>query len=465
MKIHFRNLCFAIALPVIPITSLGQGNNNPTGVTGDFNGSVTTGGYYDPFTGNAKRVVTDVTIAGSLGAYPIRMTRTGNSRRGLVNGGNFGPSWRHSYAYSVDIDLNVTMPDGRIIPFTDAYSNAGAEGICPPDIGGLRERLQIITSNPDNHFAGTYDLLLGDGGKVRIQAGRTLYITDPYGLVTTFVYAGSPLKLDKITEPGGRYLKFYYPSSNSYIFSKIEACDGLSNVTQSATYTYSNGYLTTVNYSDGTSASYTYNQSGFHAGTLNTCDDVRYLGPMKKITYEYMPQATGIAVGQLKREKNTATGQVVSEIAYPSENVRVETRGDGPTRTFNYTDGDLISFTDFKGQTSYITYDVNGYRASFKDALGRITLTERDSLNIGALLTVTHPGDNSTVRYTYTHAYKPYYVASRKNERDKTTTYTRDPITNRITRIDYPDGGYETFTYNSFGQVLTHWPDPKSWTG
>jgi RHS repeat-associated protein len=41
------------------------------------------------------------------------------------------------------------------------------------------------------------------------------------------------------------------------------------------------------------------------------------------------------------------------------------------------------------------------------------------------------------------------------NETANTTTYTRD-TNNRVTRIDYPDGGFETFTYNSFGEILTH---------
>src|SRR5207245_6483299 len=35
------------------------------------------------------------------------------------------------------------------------------------------------------------------------------------------------------------------------------------------------------------------------------------------------------------------------------------------------------------------------------------------------------------------------------------TQFTRD-TSHRVTRIDYPDGGYETFSYNSFGEVLTH---------
>ena len=46
---------------------------NPTGPSGEYNGSITTGGSYDPYTGNAKRFVDDLTVTGSIGAYPLKM--------------------------------------------------------------------------------------------------------------------------------------------------------------------------------------------------------------------------------------------------------------------------------------------------------------------------------------------------------------------------------------------------------
>jgi hypothetical protein len=65
------------------------GNDNPTGVTGEYNGSITTGGSYDPYTGNAKRFVDDLSVTGSLGVYPLKWTRVLNTR----NPGG----WSHSY--------------------------------------------------------------------------------------------------------------------------------------------------------------------------------------------------------------------------------------------------------------------------------------------------------------------------------------------------------------------------------
>src|ERR1043166_2319963 len=55
------------------------GNNNPAGQSGMFNGQVGACGY-DPFTGNATRTITDIAVAGSVGAYPLALVRSANSR-------------------------------------------------------------------------------------------------------------------------------------------------------------------------------------------------------------------------------------------------------------------------------------------------------------------------------------------------------------------------------------------------
>ena len=56
------------------------GDNNPSGVSGIFNGQVDTGCSYDPYTGNATRSITDIAVAGAIGDYPLALVRTSNSR-------------------------------------------------------------------------------------------------------------------------------------------------------------------------------------------------------------------------------------------------------------------------------------------------------------------------------------------------------------------------------------------------
>ena len=113
----------------------GLGNDNPNGPAGDYNGSITTAGYMDPFTGSAKRVIDDITVPGSLGAYPLKWTRYLNTR-GTV-GGSFlgqGGGWTHSYSWGLGIwpqlppryepgpEGRIGYPDGRSV---DLYNAGG----------------------------------------------------------------------------------------------------------------------------------------------------------------------------------------------------------------------------------------------------------------------------------------------------------------------------------------------------
>lgn len=56
------------------IFALEQGDDNPTGVSGVFNGNVG-GGSYDPYTGNAKRTVDDLVVPGCVGSYPLKVVK------------------------------------------------------------------------------------------------------------------------------------------------------------------------------------------------------------------------------------------------------------------------------------------------------------------------------------------------------------------------------------------------------
>ena len=66
--------------PELPDT--GGNYEGPIGVTGIFNGNVTTACSYDPVGHSAHRAVEDIPpIPGSLGKYPLKLTRYYNSRQ------------------------------------------------------------------------------------------------------------------------------------------------------------------------------------------------------------------------------------------------------------------------------------------------------------------------------------------------------------------------------------------------
>jgi len=80
---------------------------------------------------------------------------------------------------------------------------------------------------------------------------------------------------------------------------------------------------------------------------------------------------------------------------------------------------------------------------------------------------LTHPDDEHSYQ-GYAYWYRdgaPYFAQSRRDERGNYTNFTRDPNTFRPTRIDYPNGAYEEFVYDDFGQVLSHTKSAGGSTG
>ncbi|MEN3370480.1 MAG: hypothetical protein V7609_2623 [Verrucomicrobiota bacterium] len=506
MKNFQRSLFPAVFVWLLCLASsdAGIGDDNPTGPTGEYNGSITTSGSYDPYTANAKRFVDDLTVTGSIGAYPLKWTRVLNTRGG---GG-----WWHSYCWGLWVKpyqyyhyydtqyegpgAMVNYPDGR----TEAFDIAHQPYTYYPSIfaGYSPDRIEHMGD-------GNFDLVMRDGGRVKFVHTGPLtgaaysliatQIVDPYGQITNLTYDGSG-RLSQITEPGGRYLQVNY-TTFSYIWtpsgetryvdviSSVQAFSAPGQLMETVTYGYTHAtvwyynyyYLTQANYDDSTHATYTYtssNTGNISSGLVQTCDDVRFAGPMKKIQYEYMP--TGgpydVSYGQIKTERNATTGQVVSQLSpvpyepygYTAAHFqRTETRGDGSTRLFQYSSdghGELIGYTDFKGQPTSIAFPITAplgqFRKSVTDARGNTTSVDRDRFSC-VVRTISHPpSDNSTPsstqQFTYTNT---FYLYSTTDELNNPTYYDRD-ANNRVKKITYADQSTEEFTYNNFGQILTH---------
>jgi RHS repeat-associated protein len=504
-------LLLAAAVVLSPRLLVAQaGNDNPTGVAGMFNGNVTTAGSYDPYTGNVTRSVTDVVVAGSLGAYPLAFTRTANSRYTPGLAAEFGEpgGWRHSYQWSIDsqyiispgisnplpTSFTVNFPDGRREIFR---SNGSASP-------GTRERFQRPPGDGDNYCY----VILPDGGKIWFQmlidrtypdagdpGGRTyssfdftfLGIIDPYLQVTTVTYPGDGSLT--ITEPGGRWLKLFYGAStigqNETVLWRVRASDGRTVEYNYIEYTTPGGFKYTtlwhVFYDFGPEwATYEYQDDNIDPDgrpLLKRCVDPMFRGPMWRIAYDFAPASagTGAVYGQIRSEQylsaSNAVGAAVSTLTIdPNSNVRTETRGDGPARTFTYNAAMLESSTDFKNISASQTHDAAGFVNSMTDRRGNTTdfLVNALSGNVVQTTFPLTPPDTQRARVQVTYgnpgcpdsnnrdANNPYYPCTVINERGFTTKYFRDNPFKRVIRIEYPDGGVETFAYNDHGQVTSH---------
>jgi RHS repeat-associated protein len=516
-RISPRRLCHFVlafsALALVPEAYAQVGNDNPTGPAGIFNGNITTGCSYDPYTANAMRRVTDLVVAGAVGTNPLAFTRIYNSRSGQLM--DFGQAawWSYNYhwilADSNDIytggmqmpppyspaSYTVYFPDGRWVTFQSATPNDGYLHAGP----GIAERFQRLNTSTSLAY-----LLLADGSKVEFKGTENGFwdpdlrefdswysyvaqaLIDPHGLRTTFTYNANGL-LSKITEPAGRYITINYGSVGGMnVITSIQASDG-----RTVTYNYGQGafspgthsyvYLSSVNYYSLATASYTYqapNDANDANGVplLSSCNDPMYDGPMKKISYIYQttnnPDGSSAVYGQIKSE-NYPGGPAVSSLTVNNSTTRTETRADGKTRTLTYSNPYRLTWSDFKGVNATQTWDTNQYVNSVTNRNGNKTSFTRNAF-IGVITQIQYPlttGDtpgqtqNPTVNYTYGNSgcadannrdpNNPYWVCTATDEGGHVTQFTRD-TSHRVTRIDYPDSGYETFAYNSFGEVTSH---------
>ncbi len=498
------------------------GNTNPTGPSGIFNGNLENTGV-DPWTANGARSITDISVAGAVGDYPLALVRTANSRTPSTPSTSevfsFAGGWNHNYNWIMEdspsrnaanlapLKYTVDFPDGRVETFRAVTWDSafrvrpGADTPAQSASAGVRERLLPIAP-PGNMYAY---LLLPDGGKVKFQAtqynsnGQYFYkytaiaIIDPHGLQTALTWEsygnnGQKKRLQKVTEPAGRYLWLSYTGPNSSKILQVqEFINGIGG--RSVQYQYPAGYLwlgSVVYYGNAAwTARYQYVGSNTDPNLpplLWTADDPMYAaGPMKRISYEYKTgtnsDGTQAVYGQVWKVRywNGTVGQenngpVVSTLTVGSPNnnpvYRTEMRGDGRTRTFIYNgagEGYLAWASDFMTHQSTQGYDDKKYINQVIN-FNRVTTDYTNDPITGNVTQIRFPltpedtngqgNTRPTVNYTYTNN---YYLHTTEDEGHNTTTITRDG-NNRMTRIDYPDGGWETFSYDSspFYQLQSH---------
>ncbi len=211
---------FAPELPETVTTYEG-----PVGVTGIFNGNVTTGCSYDPLGHSAHRSIDDIVVPGAIGKYPLKMTRYYNSRQQYYAApGAIGlsPGWSHEYSWLLwGNGYKVVSPHGNVSDF-----------VCGPPVG--------VSDCWDDGIQGQHQSggtwRLADGGKVVFSNGHVTDIYDPYGQRTRIAYNSSGPQIGqrvKVTEAGGRCLWFIYGEQNqgngwgdgTWLLTRVEAYD------------------------------------------------------------------------------------------------------------------------------------------------------------------------------------------------------------------------------------------------
>lgn len=382
--------CFTIAAPALHAQ---VGNNNPTGPSGEFNGSITTGCYYDPFTANGTRTLTEISIAGAVGKYGLSLTRTWNTRT---------PGWQYSHNWAIDVDgmpgqhetYYVTFPDGRQETFTYTTTDPDFRAAL-----GVRERIKPWTATNGNF--GTCYLMLPDGGKIEFSGTRTwehcsdciptdwyefnlaaTAMIDPYGQRTT--YTTNQDGSFQITEPAGRWIKIYDAYNPYYIYSITDEANNTTVITRDT-----NKRPTRIDYPDGGYETFTYDNNPFglvHEHRMKSGGTESFTYDFRGLRQTYVPAATASdpnpgahptryqydALDRLSGVTDplgSSSGDIYHTTNYaynPRGQVTVTTLPVDPIDGVRYTivktynsngDGTLVSATDQLNHTTTYTYD------------------------------------------------------------------------------------------------------------
>lgn len=335
------------------------------------------------------------------------------------------------------------------------------------------------------HTSGKQLLLQYNG------AGRLAQITDPLGpgaaddRITTYEYDGPGEHLIRVTAPGNRVTTYAYHTTG--IPQRLHA-------------------LTNVTHPDLTQDSFTYDAQGRIIQTSQNC-----CGGAQQVTYAYdsagtvtVTDATGRTTqllyglgGQLAQVRD-GEGRIVN-FTYDDLAQLTQLLGPGGERyRYGYDGlGNLSGIEDPLRQVNNFTYEPNFNRlAQVRDARGNALQYAYD--NRGNLTAITY-ADNTRERFAYdargnvvtstnrrggviTYAYNP---AGQLTSKDYATTpgltdftYAYDaagnltnatywnpqlstqetlnlryaPDTDRLTRIEYPDGRFFTFDYDAAGR-------------
>jgi len=418
--------------------------------------------------GNLSFTVTDLAVP-VLG-IPIQIDRTyDNFRRA---GGDFGVDWTLGLK-TVDVqqdtctaDIELTLPDGRRIPFSFQPQGTQAQGFYRPSWAPDPTTGDRLSANPAT--------ISQDGSGCWIDPDSqfpyvptTLYLDTPNGAhyviahnIDSFGSGAETSSLREIDERNGAVLTFSASgvSSNKGPGVRI-ARDGQGRITSvtdplSNTITYSYnaaGDLASVTDRDGNATTYHYD--GAH-NLLSQTDptgrtpSIAHYDAQERLTSIVDPEGHAITftVNLAAHQQLVTDARGFTTVKEFDDNGNVTSVTDplGHTMTFTYdpTTNKMLSQTDSLGHTSTFAYDANGNLTQQTDPLGTTTTKTYDAR--GDLLTDSLNGQ-TTFGLTYTASGDPTSYADALGQ---TTVVTPNGNGLPVAIVD-PSGGATRAAYTA----------------
>ncbi|WP_240695693.1 RHS repeat-associated core domain-containing protein, partial [Candidatus Chloroploca sp. Khr17] len=377
--------------------------------------------------------------------------------------GDLGRGWTHNWHQGMTVsddgtvsitDLTGTprifQPDSRYSgrylaqPGDQATLRTADGGYRLTEASGLIQfyrdgKLQYLEEPNGNRITITYTgeqmtrLEHSSGGLLAFTytpAGYLATITDQDGRQTTYTYNGAYLA--SVTTDDGRTTTYTYATEGAaqHALASIGQPDG---VTQNFTYD-SLGRLATTSRDDGQEQiSFTY-----ASGRVNMTDA---LGNTNRFFFDTWSRIVKI---------ENALGQAVVMSFNDFGNLTATTDPDGLSTTFAYDlRGNLTETTDAMRRTTRFAYERTTNRlVAVTDATGNRTNYSYDAK--GNLSTIAYP-DGSSEAWSYDAQGNP---TARTNRRSNAIATTYDTA-GRITSKTYADASTVTYTYDARGNLAT----------
>lgn len=396
--------------------------------------------------------------------------------------------WRHTFDRAlqprigqIPESVDVFRPDGKIQRFTASAGNWVSDA-------DVTDKLSRLFDGSGVSTGWQYRVAADESVEVYSNAGMLLSVTSRTGVVQQFTYATSFFSQYPSTAPGctsplvpagalwcvtdsfGRQLNFGYDGSGR--LSKLIDPNGGQYL-----YTYTaNGEIASVTYPNSTAKTYHYNEAANTAGAnlpyaltgITDENSVRFA------TFKYDAQG---------RASSTEHSSGVERYSL-SYGVNQTTITDplNTNRTYSFSTvlgvarNTAISqpCTSCGASASAMTYDANGNVASKSDFNGNTACYAYDlsrnletvrvegfasGLSCPASLATYTPSAGTRQRKISTQWHATYRLPTQVDEPGKRTTFTHDASGNVLTKTVLDTSTSEsrtwTYTYNSFGRVLT----------
>ncbi|MGB9154819.1 MAG: DUF6531 domain-containing protein, partial [Alphaproteobacteria bacterium] len=403
-------------------------NQHITGLT-EHNLTTYAGDPIDAATGNVYISETDYVGGPSTGLALIRSYNSGDS-----TASTFGAGWHTEWQRALVVSgstVTITRADGR----RDIFTLSG--GVYTTD-ADVPTTLTAITTP----ITGYKVVRADDSAEIYNSSGQLVSVTTRNGRTTTLTYTSG--HLTTVTGPFGDTLGFTYTTGgNVHTMTDVSG----------ATYTYAydtHNNLLSVTYPDTTVRQYVYANATFPNLMTSLVDE-------KGNTYASW---TYNSLGQGLTSQHAGGADLTTMTYYGSSVAVTDARSNSYTLNFTTLFGvakpSAVSgvYTPVFGGNAF-TYDANGFLSKFTDYNNNVTTYTHDSH--GQQLTRVEAYSTSLARTITTTWNASFHLPATVAEPNRTTTFTYDTNGNLLTR-SVSNGTLTstwTWTYNSYGQVLT----------